>query len=321
MTEPRVIGEPGEIELGSTSIGNAGGGRPPAPTTTLDEDRDRVDFERAAASWRSSPRGQLPREDTEDLDEDFVPASSGRSTPFKYNSITVVLSAVASGAVFLLVALVWYPRFDMHSRRPIKAANDARLAFPWQADTVPMPALFGAALLVSTLLLHGHKSRSAVLCPTLPRLILCAYFWCVILIAKTLHFVLKVYVGRARPCFYELCDFDFATRSCRAPEMKRVRSAYTSFPSGHATSVAATFGFLVLDSDCAVTAGLSFVAALLVGLSRITDNRHEPADVLAGWMLGAACAYVGYAHLLRMYGQEDYQLHQGSRVRLRYELQ
>lgn len=40
----------------------------------------------------------------------------------------------------------------------------------------------------------------------------------------------------------------------------------------------------------------SLVVALLIGLSRISDNKHHPIDVISGWILGAfvACAIVSY---------------------------
>ncbi len=36
----------------------------------------------------------------------------------------------------------------------------------------------------------------------------------------------------------------------------------------------------------------SFMLALLTGLSRITDNKHHPTDVLSGWIIGGAVAFV-----------------------------
>ena len=36
----------------------------------------------------------------------------------------------------------------------------------------------------------------------------------------------------------------------------------------------------------------SFMLTMLIGLSRINDNKHHPTDVLSGWIIGAGVAFV-----------------------------
>ncbi len=80
----------------------------------------------------------------------------------------------------------------------------------------------------------------------------------------------------------------------------------SGFPSGHSTQSAA--GWLALALVLTVAGSsvsrtrrwalpLAFVVVGLVGLSRVVLSVHSPTDVLAGWALGAACAFVTVAAL------------------------
>ncbi|MFV0494604.1 phosphatase PAP2 family protein [Mycobacterium sp.] len=88
------------------------------------------------------------------------------------------------------------------------------------------------------------------------------------------------------------------------PASALVFAPQTSFPSGHALEAIATvlalLAFLLpmLDSrvwrTVAVATGL--LAVVLVGISRVALNVHNPSDVIAGWALGyayfAVCVWI-----------------------------
>ncbi|CAD7953024.1 unnamed protein product [Amoebophrya sp. A25] len=158
--------------------------------------------------------------------------------------------------------------------------------------------------------------------------LVCFYFWGVILVAEALHFLFKLYVARERPCFYEMCNYDFATQACRLPtssstggtssslhdrgaapgpgapgayswsEVRHIVSAHHSFPSGHATTAAAVATLVVLDSRSGPLQALVSLAALYVALSRLTDNKHDYADILCGMGLGVVTASLGYNYFV-----------------------
>lgn len=63
--------------------------------------------------------------------------------------------------------------------------------------------------------------------------------------------------------------------------------SYTSFPSGHTTlAFAAATVYAMEYSDRPAVKILSYSAASIIGLSRITENKHWASDVLIGGILG-----------------------------------
>ena len=142
--------------------------------------------------------------------------------------------------------------------------------------------------------------------------------------------LLKFYIGRLRPNFYELCGFDPAILACAA-DPEDVRQARMSFPSGHSSlsfcSLSVVAWFLLGRSGIAARRGRwssrrweSALAALplkaravasacgpwgmasIVAASRLVDNWHHPSDVIAGSMLGFAVGtfayHLWYSHIL-----------------------
>lgn len=64
-------------------------------------------------------------------------------------------------------------------------------------------------------------------------------------------------------------------------------NSYTSFPSGHTTlAFAAATVYAMEYSDRKIVPILAYSAATVVGLSRITENKHWASDVLIGGILG-----------------------------------
>ncbi|MCA9322347.1 MAG: phosphatase PAP2 family protein [Planctomycetes bacterium] len=70
--------------------------------------------------------------------------------------------------------------------------------------------------------------------------------------------------------------------------------AGTSFPSSHATTIAAVSLLLGLMTARPRLAVLGGIAGLGLGSLRVFAGAHYPSDVLAGWGLGALTVYGGH---------------------------
>jgi hypothetical protein len=107
--------------------------------------------------------------------------------------------------------------------------------------------------------------------------------------------VIKVVTGRQRPNYY-----DPETNKSRPlfhgpfyqfkKEVKGVAipsNAHTSFPSGHTTvAFAAATVFAMEYHDRPLVPVISYTVASLIGLSRMTENKHWASDVFTGAGLG-----------------------------------
>ncbi|XP_056388982.1 phospholipid phosphatase 3 isoform X2 [Hyla sarda] len=137
----------------------------------------------------------------------------------------------------------------------------------------------------------------------------CFIFGCAI--SQSFTDIAKVSIGRLRPHFLEVCDPDFTQINCslgyiqdykcRGLESK-VIEARKSFFSGHASFSMYTMLYLVFYLQSRFTwRGARLLRPLLqftllmmafyTGLSRVSDHKHHPSDVLAGFVQGALVAY------------------------------
>lgn len=150
---------------------------------------------------------------------------------------------------------------------------------------------------------------------------------CVYLVAMTTNAIateaVKLYVGYLRPIFYDLCQPDDNYQECTADDGDFMRK---SFPSGHASMSFCGLTLLTLyiharfgvasqryfqriggsASDgsrwiretiqvgvgwarfASILALLPMGLALFIAASRVVDNKHFPADVVAGSLLGSS---------------------------------
>ncbi|CAL8370237.1 unnamed protein product [Boreogadus saida] len=130
-------------------------------------------------------------------------------------------------------------------------------------------------------------------------------------ISQSFTDIAKVSVGRLRPHFLAVCNPDFSTINCslgyitdyqcQGPE-SRVQEARKSFFSGHASFSMYTMLYLVFYLQARFTWHgartlrplTQFTLVMLsfyTGLSRVSDHKHHPGDVLAGFVQGALVAY------------------------------
>lgn len=148
--------------------------------------------------------------------------------------------------------------------------------------------------------------------------ILCTLFIAVGL-SELITDLVKLYCGRFRPNFYNMCGFDSVTKECLVKDLHRLYDSRKSFPSGHA-SVSVT-SMLVLSfyfagkvgiqrSAPSVKVKLFYLAAwtpmlfaLFVAASRVHDFYHHPADILGGSFIGGICAVMAHGmwYVIQLY--------------------
>ena len=103
--------------------------------------------------------------------------------------------------------------------------------------------------------------------------------------------VLKFLTGRQRPYYVDAKTLE-AEPKFNGPFYKPIRDVNgkklnSSFPSGHTTvAFAAATVFAMEYKDRPLVPIIAYPAATLIGLSRITENKHWITDVLAGAALG-----------------------------------
>ncbi|XP_044036757.1 phosphatidic acid phosphatase type 2D [Siniperca chuatsi] len=132
-------------------------------------------------------------------------------------------------------------------------------------------------------------------------------------VGQSLTNMAKLSVGRLRPNFMSVCNITYASINCtpgsyvsqvtcRQPNQKMVEEARKSFFSGHASFAMYTMLYLAFYLQARLSwrgarllrpliQFLLVMIAIYTGLSRISDYRHHPTDVLTGFIQGGLTAY------------------------------
>ncbi|KAE8294557.1 Phospholipid phosphatase 3 [Larimichthys crocea] len=225
----------------------------------------------------------------------------------------------------LLLAML--PSLVLHrtSVRPYQRGlycSDSSLRYPYKNSTVPSSVLTSVGLtlpVVSIVIgecfrihqLH-EGTKSFVGNPYVAALYKqmgVFLFGCAV--SQSFTDIAKVSVGRMRPHFLDVCKPDFSTINCSlgyitnytcTGEESDVQEARKSFFSGHASFSMFTMLYLAFYLQSRFTwRGARLLRPLLqftllmmafyTGLSRVSDHKHHPTDVLAGFVQGALVAY------------------------------
>lgn len=132
-------------------------------------------------------------------------------------------------------------------------------------------------------------------------------------VGQSLTNMAKLSVGRLRPNFMSVCNITYASIgcipgnyvsqvTCNQPSKKMVEEARKSFFSGHASFAMYTMLYLAFYLQARLSwrgarllrpliQFLLVMIAIYTGLSRISDYRHHPTDVLTGFIQGGLTAY------------------------------
>jgi hypothetical protein len=163
-----------------------------------------------------------------------------------------------------------------------------------------------AGLGVGGWVFHGPKMRTTTLLATQSYLV-----------AGAVQEITKFITGRQRPSY--LAEGASGPRPAFHGPAFSAKHGNTSFPSGHTTAIfAAATVYSQEYRDIHWVPWLSYSAATLVGLSRITENKHWITDVFAG----AALGYVTGLQVVRNYHRYAYlQNHKTSTGHVSFQLQ
>jgi len=108
--------------------------------------------------------------------------------------------------------------------------------------------------------------------------------------AAAVESVTKFISGRTRPSYYppgSEAEPRFLGPFSKTATTASGKKVYSSFPSGHTTvAFAAATVFAMEYKDKPIIPVIAYSAATMIGLSRITENKHWSTDVLVGAALG-----------------------------------
>lgn len=228
--------------------------------------------------------------------------------------------------IFCLV-LVMLPSMVLHKstvqpyQRGFYCADDS-IRYAYKNSTVPSSVLTAVGLLlpIASIVIGecyrihylNQGSKSFVGNPyvsALYRQVGIFIFGCAV--SQSFTDIAKVSVGRMRPHFLDICKPDYSTINCSlgyitqykcAGDPSKVQEARKSFFSGHASFSMYTMLYLAFYLQSRFTwRGARLLRPLLqftllmmafyTGLSRVSDHKHHPTDVLAGFAQGALVAY------------------------------
>jgi membrane-associated phospholipid phosphatase len=224
-----------------------------------------------------------------------------------------------------------------HTMRPIpyqklssgEVILDFQLNHPWKQDvTFPGPLLIHSCFTLPFIFLVVFTLAVPM---TKPRFIDTHAAICVLLlsigISEFVTQACKIYVGRLRPNFYSLCDFDTSTLECAA-SYEHILESRSSFPSGHSSfsmsgmgvicwfllgrvglgiqhtkqNAALRLSLLCLHQNIVILIScIPLLYSVLIGCSRLVDNWHHPSDIIAGFIIGLICPTLSY-HLWYVIG-------------------
>jgi len=157
--------------------------------------------------------------------------------------------------------------------------------------------------------------------------------------------IIKHAAGRLRPNFIDVCQptrclnngtsillqFYVSEPECTSDDLDAIADSRRSFPSGHSSCAFYIFVFTAiylqqtLSRSCfakclllPLAQATSLLLAVLVAVSRVSDNKHHPTDVLAGATLGTLFAYFVTCHLPKMRQGLSYSVYGASKSSKRY---
>jgi len=180
-----------------------------------------------------------------------------------------------------------------------------RFSFHYRGETCPawlQYVLIAIGFCIGLLILHAKE---------LPLRFYIRGFISTIVWITAVVFTLKRICSYPRPCFFtKYCKWEDG--GCVFENDQKRYTAFSSFPSGHASSSAAAFGFLFLflekrlnEYDRLALLFLCMGLTFFIGISRIVNRMHHPADVGSGYVLGLLVAVINNNFVVNLGNQQN----------------
>jgi len=256
---------------------------------------------------------------------------SFRSTFFRGSCLMGIDIAIA-----LAVAILVFVTFSGYIIRPVEYGfycNDTNISNPLKPNTISTTHLlimtlavpFGIIFVMEALLFREAETKNKtgkffVSVTTRYLEYVIAYT------AMTLMLdFMKCGVGRLRPHFLDVCQPDWSRINCSTGDdavyieeahctatARKVRTARTSFPSGHTTAAVFATMFIYYYTTGIVRAycssvwlnrarnfflGFFVVWSFVCAITRVTDYWHYPTDVLGGAIFGALGVLIPFSRI------------------------
>jgi membrane-associated phospholipid phosphatase len=244
-------------------------------------------------------------------------------------------------AILGLIALIVLETVELPPREAY--LNDADLWRSLNDDTIPM-WLVGIYMALLALLVLGiewyvcNRKDPARAWWVAVRMLVGYGMMCIFTAAVTTF--LKVYVAEPRPDYLTRCfgssnvpPLQYTTEMINSnaycspdADASLLKDGRQSWPSGHSSSALASAVFFLgfafwrtrqfssLGKQLIwVAASIPIMLSLLIGASRIVDNRHSTADVASGFLVGIVCAVIYLIPLLSAVDQDYYSKGQDAK--------
>ncbi|KAF4073656.1 hypothetical protein AMELA_G00245800 [Ameiurus melas] len=237
----------------------------------------------------------------------------------------------------LIVASILFFACELKTVKPYKRGffcGDSSITYPHlKTEAIPDSMLITGGIIITGLTIalaecycvrsRRVKSRAFIRNPYISSLykeLGSFLFGCCI--GQSLTNMAKLSVGRLRPNFLAVCKLTYASLNCTQGDyvalvncncsMKEEEEARKSFFSGHASFAMYTMLYLAFYLQARFSwrgarllrpllQFLLVMLAVYTGLSRISDYRHHPSDVLTGFLQGGFTAYWVAFHISSMF--------------------
>lgn len=262
----------------------------------------------------------------------FVQPKPGAGAPCSQRKMLVGLDILC-----LIVASIPFFACELKAVKPYRRGffcGDSSITYPYiKSEAIPDSVLIAGGIVITGLTIalgecyrvrfRGVNSKAFVRnC-----YISCLYkelgaflFGCCI--GQSLTNMAKLSVGRLRPHFLSVCNVTYASLGCKPGEYvshvdcsslaKEEEEARKSFFSGHASFAMYTMLYLAFYLQARFSwrgarllrpliQFLLVMLAVYTGLTRISDYRHHPTDVITGFLQGALTAYWVAVHISSMF--------------------